>query len=70
MSEFNGCLLRSCQRMLYLLGPGRAPKDMVDHEAKLLVGRLALLIGPDVLRRWVDEAVNKQLDALSGPTAP
>ncbi len=65
MNPAVSALRRSAQRLALLLGRLRGPNVMVDFEAQILVKRLALLIGPDKVRGWVDQVVDEQLSQLS-----
>jgi hypothetical protein len=70
VTELEQRIGRSAERLHALIGPLKAPRTIVDSELRLLIRDAARLIGPDRIRRWMDELVNYELAALSDPKVP
>lgn len=65
-----GRIHRSAERLVDLMGPLHAPRAIVDSEFRLLIQSIAGLIGPDRVRRWLDDVTDRQLATMSNPTCP
>lgn len=58
---------RSAHRLLVLLKCVDAPKSVVDFELELLCKTVGGLVGPDRVRRWMDELTNRECAAFTEP---
>lgn len=59
-------ILRSVRRLEWFLkNPHQSPRPVVDNEIRLLVKRVGGLVGPERVRRWMDEV---SADLVSGLT--
>ncbi len=68
MSESDKKVVASARRLRDLLSRS-GPFAVVTEEVRVLVTRLAGLVGPVVIRRWLDELSDRTAAALSRPDA-
>lgn len=61
---------RSAERLTALIGPLRAPRSCVDREIRLLAQAMAGLVGPDRMRRWINELTDREIAGLHDPKIP
>ena len=60
-------VFRSAERLIDLLRMKvTPPAPIVDGEFKILTQSIAMLIGPDRIRQWMDDVTEKSLSALHG----
>lgn len=68
--QLQGRIQRSAERLAQLIGPLHGPPTVVNAECRLMVQGIAGLVGPDRVRRWVDDMMDRQLAAMSNPVLP
>jgi hypothetical protein len=57
--------MTSSARRLAKLVRLKAPRAIIDNEMRLMTKAIAVVAGPDRVRRWADEASDGLLDAVS-----
>ncbi len=70
IDQLQSRIQRSAERLAQLIGPLHGPPCTVNTECRLMVQAVAGLVGPDRVRRWVDEMMDRQLAAMADPVVP
>lgn len=66
MDSLEHWIKNSCRR-LYGLMESNAPRQLIDKELRLLVRRTSALVGPDQVRRWIDQISDELIDRATKP---
>ncbi len=70
MTTLEQKIQRSAERLSLLIGPLHAPRSIVDNELRLLVQATAGLVGPDRVRRWLDDLMAREMAVFHDPKRP